>query len=76
MTTKPQLQILEEGGVIKYVTMKEALAQVNHITDAYSHAQQPELIECCSKLHVQNIHYRLLMAGPTTQQSIEDFFMS
>ena len=47
--------------------------QVNHITDAGYHAQQPELIENCSKLQAQITDYRLLMAGLTTQQSIQDF---
>ena len=63
----------EERGVIKYLTMKEALMQVNYIIDACYHAQQPELTETCSKLQVQISDYRLLMAGPTMQLGIQDF---
>ena len=58
----------EEGGVTKYMAMKEALVQVNHIIEACSHAQQQELNETFSKLQVQITDYRLLMAGQTTQQ--------
>ena len=63
----------EDEGVIKYMTMKEAQMQVNHIVDACYHAYQPELIKTCSKLQVQVTDYRLLMAGQTMQQSIYDF---
>ena len=66
----------EEGDVIKYMTMEDALMQVNHITDACYHAQQPEIIKTCSKLQAQLTDYRLLMASQTTQQSIQDLFMS
>ena len=59
----------EDRGVIKYMTMKEALVQVKYIIDACYHAQQPELIKTWSKLQAQITDYRLLMAGQTTQQS-------
>ena len=54
---------VEEEGVIKYMTVKEALVQVNHFISACCHAQQPELIKTCSKDQVQITDYRLLMAG-------------
>ena len=63
----------EEGGVINYMTMKEALVQVNHIIDACYHAQHPQLIKSCSKFQAQITDYRLLMASQTTQQSIQHF---
>ena len=58
------------------MTMKEALVQVNHITDVCYYAQQQEIIKTCSKFQAQLTDYRLLMASQTMQQSIQDFFMS
>ena len=66
----------EEGGVINYMTMREALVQVNHISDACYYAQQLEINKTCSKLQAQLTDYRLLMASQTMQQSIQDLFMS
>ena len=63
----------EERDAIKYTTTKEALVQVNHTIDVCYHAEQRELIETCSKLQVEITAYRWLMAGQTTQQSIQDF---
>ena len=65
----------EEGGVIKYMRKKEARVQVKYIIYVCYHAQQPELIEICSKLQGEITDYRLLMAGQTTQQSIPDLFL-
>ena len=63
----------EEGGEINYMTMREALVQVNHISDACYYAQQLEINKTCSKLQAQLTDYRLLMASQTMQQSIQDF---
>ena len=53
----------EQGDVTRCMPMKETLVQASYVTDAYSHVDQPQLIESSS---VTN--YRLLMAGQTTPE--------
>ena len=59
--------------MINYMTIKEALVQVKHIIDACYYAQQPKIIKTFPKLQARTTDYRMLMAGQTIQQIIQDF---